>query len=87
MSRWRIGVDHSAGFWFREPVREMTIFAERYDLAVSLLLLEDRPPFYQLEAEQEIDAFDQLSPQADRREWWVLNPSILSRLCWSHPGP
>jgi hypothetical protein len=36
----RAGVE--AGVWFAEPVREMTIFAEQYDFAVTLLLLEKR---------------------------------------------
>jgi hypothetical protein len=38
----RAGVELPAGAWFSEPVREMTIFAEQYDFAVTLLLLENR---------------------------------------------
>jgi hypothetical protein len=37
----RAGVELPAGVWFPEPVREMTIFAEQYDFAVTLLLLEN----------------------------------------------
>jgi hypothetical protein len=35
----RKGVDLGPGVWLREPVREMTIFADQYDFAVTLLLL------------------------------------------------
>jgi hypothetical protein len=37
----RSGVELPAGIWFAEPVYEMTIFAEQYDFAVTLLLLEN----------------------------------------------
>jgi len=40
----RTGIDLPAGVWFNEPVREMTIFAEQYDFAVSLLMLSNDPP-------------------------------------------
>lgn len=65
----KVGVDHDAGVWFREPVREMTIFAEQYDFAVSLLLLEDQARFFHLDTESESDAFDHMSPARGRREW------------------
>lgn len=65
----KVGVEHGAGVWFREPVREMTIFAEQYDFAVSLLLLEDRTRFFNLDTESECDAFDHMSPAPGRREW------------------
>ena len=65
----KVGVEHGAGVWFREPVREMTIFAEQYDFAVSLLLLEDRTRFSNLDTESECDAFDHMSPAPGRREW------------------
>lgn len=39
------GLELAAGVWRRnEPVREMTIFADRYDLTISLLLLPKEPP-------------------------------------------
>ena len=41
----RAGV-RAAGVWFPEPVREMTIFAEQYDFAVTLLLLEKPIPLH-----------------------------------------
>jgi hypothetical protein len=47
----------------------MTIFAEQYDFAISLLLLEDTRPFALDEAEPELDAYDKMAPQARRREW------------------
>lgn len=40
------GVDLPAGVWRRfEPVREMTIFADRYDATISLLILPDTPDY------------------------------------------
>jgi hypothetical protein len=65
----RTGIDHDAGVWLREPAREMTIFAEQYDFAISLLLLQDTRPFALDEAEPELDAYDKMVPQARRREW------------------
>ena len=41
----RASIDHVPGVWFREPVHEMTLFAEQYDFAISLLLLDDAAPF------------------------------------------
>ncbi len=58
----RTGIDIPAGVWFREPLREMTIFAEQYDFAVTLLLLSnDGPPL--LDAEPEEDVFDRFMAQ------------------------
>jgi hypothetical protein len=37
----RIGLDIPAGVWFNEEVREMTVFADQYDFAVTLLMLAD----------------------------------------------
>ena len=39
----RAGVLQGPGVWFREEAREMTLFSEQYDFAVSLLLLGDAP--------------------------------------------
>lgn len=50
-------IDHPAGIWLQEEVREMTVFSEHYDFVLSLLLLGDRPRFQIREKEQE-DAFD-----------------------------
>ncbi len=58
----RLGVDIPAGVWFREPVREMTIFAEQYDFAVTLLLLENEARYFQ-DAEREEDVFDRINAQ------------------------
>ena len=53
----RLGVELPADVWLREPVREMTIFAEQYDFTVTLLLLADEVrPF--MDAEPEEDVFD-----------------------------
>ena len=65
----RTGVDHDAGAWLREPAREMTIFAEQYDFAISLLLLEDARPSAMDDAEPELDAYDKMVPGERRREW------------------
>ena len=55
----RAGVDLPAGVWFSEDVREMTIFAEQYDFAISMLLLEDRNPSAPVESEaEEPDTYD-----------------------------
>lgn len=56
----RAGVKHGAGVWFREPAHEMTIFAEQYDFAISLLLLENDGGVWQAE-EQEDDTFDRMT--------------------------
>jgi hypothetical protein len=41
----RAGGDHGPRVWLGEPVREMAVFSEQYDFAISLLLLEDARPF------------------------------------------
>lgn len=65
----RATIDHAAGVWFMEPVREMTVFAEQYDFAISLLLLDDTAPFGFLDAEPELDTYEKMVPQERRREW------------------
>jgi hypothetical protein len=60
----RAGVELPAGVWFAEPVREMTIFAEQYDFAVTLLLLENRHGYMQLDAEPDEDVYDRLTSRA-----------------------
>jgi hypothetical protein len=62
-------IDHNGGVWFREPVREMTLFAERYDFSISLLLLEDAAPFGSFDADTEPDVFAKMKPEVRRREW------------------
>jgi hypothetical protein len=53
----RAGVELAAGVWFPEPVREMTIFAEQYDFAVTFLLLENQYRYTQLDREPEEDVY------------------------------
>jgi hypothetical protein len=65
----RASIDHEPGNWFREPVREMTVFAEQYDFAISLLLLEDTPPFGSFDPELEPDTYDKMVPEQKRRDW------------------
>ena len=52
-----------ADVWFSEPVREMTIFAEQYDFAVTLLLLENRYGYIQLDPERVEDAYVRFTSQ------------------------
>jgi hypothetical protein len=47
----------------------MTVFAEQYDFAISLLLLDDAAPFAWIEEEVEPDTYDKFAPAARRREW------------------
>jgi hypothetical protein len=60
----RAGIELPPGVWFPEPVREMTIFAEQYDFAVTLLLLENQCRYTQLDREAEEDVFDRFSSRA-----------------------
>ena len=60
----RAGIELPAGVWLPEPVREMTIFAEQYDFAVTLLLLENRDGYVQLDREPEEDVFDRFTSRA-----------------------
>ena len=65
----RATIDHGAGVWFREPVREMTVFAEQYDFSISLLLLEDAAPLGEFDGGPEFDTYDKMVPEERRREW------------------
>jgi len=65
------GVDLAPGVWFPEEVREMTIFAEQYDFAISLLLLENRDRYIPLEEEAQEDTYDRIAgrqPFGSRRK-------------------
>lgn len=56
------GVELPAGVWFGEPLREMTVFADQYDFAVTLLLLgNDTMPRWQQDAPEEADAYDRFT--------------------------
>jgi hypothetical protein len=62
----RTGIDLPAGVWLREDVREMTIFADQYDFAVTLLLLaDDAPPIWHDE-EVEEDVYDRFTTRSAR---------------------
>jgi hypothetical protein len=63
-------VDHGRDVWFREPVRELTVVAEQYDFAISLLLLDDDVPAYVGRDQKEGDTYDRFvfAPRR-RREW------------------
>jgi hypothetical protein len=60
----RVGLEVAGGVWFAEPVREMTIFAEQYDFAVTLLLLENRDSYIWPNAEPETDVYDRFTSGA-----------------------
>jgi hypothetical protein len=62
----RTGVDLPAGMWLREDVREMTIFADQYDFALSLLILANDAPAWQGEEPLE-DVFDRFAGTTTRR--------------------
>jgi hypothetical protein len=57
----RLGIQHGPGVWLREDVREMTIFSEQYEFAITLLLLEDRDRYFQLEPDPEEDTYDRFT--------------------------
>ena len=59
----RTGVLHRPGVWFPEEVREMTVFSEQYDFTITLLLLEDRGPYVQLDSDPEEDTYDRFLTQ------------------------
>lgn len=66
----KAAIDHPKGVWLGEPVREMTLLAEQYDFSVSLLLLEDAPPFRLFNSgADELDTYDRFVPAPRRREW------------------
>jgi hypothetical protein len=65
----RATLDHGAGVWFREPVREMTIFAEQYDFAISLLVLDDERPYAAHDESNELNVFEKITSQNRKRDW------------------
>jgi hypothetical protein len=59
----RAGLLHGPGVWFDEEVREMTIFSEQYDFTITVLLLEDRDRYFQLDPDPEQDTYDRFTSQ------------------------
>ncbi|WP_194164528.1 hypothetical protein [Microvirga thermotolerans] len=59
-------ISHGPGVWFGEPVREMTILAEQYDFALSLLLLEDTTYQRRCEAEDASEVVDRMASMVRR---------------------
>ncbi len=51
--------------WLREDVREMTIFADQYDFAISLLMLSNDAPAWQGEEPVE-DVYDRFAARSVR---------------------
>ena len=62
----RTGVDLPGGVWLREEVREITIFADQYEFAISLLMLSNDAPAWQGEEPVE-DVFERFVGTASRR--------------------
>ncbi len=60
----RAGIRHAPGVWFSEEVQEMTLFSERYDFVISLLLLEDQDRYVQPDALPEEDTYERFT-----RDW------------------
>jgi hypothetical protein len=56
----RTGIDLPPGVWLREGVREMTIFADQYEFAITLLVLSDEVGPV-LDEEPVKDAFDRFA--------------------------
>jgi hypothetical protein len=54
----RVGVDHPAGIWFEEPVKEMTLRSETYDLNYTLLHFANELRAFGLAEEHVPDAYD-----------------------------
>lgn len=65
----RASIDHDRGIWFREPVREMTVFAEQYDFAISLISLDDAEKFVAFDDDEVMDAYDQMMRRQSQRQW------------------
>ena len=51
----------SAGNWLKEPVIEHSLISERYDLSISLLVLEGSGPSADIDEEDVEDAVDYLT--------------------------
>jgi hypothetical protein len=47
----------------------MTLLAEQYDFAISLLLLADGALRFQFESERELDVYERMVPEPRRRDW------------------
>lgn len=60
----RVGVDLPVGLWFPEPVREMIMFAEQRDFAVTLLLLENRDRWERPDSEPEQDVYERFTARS-----------------------
>jgi hypothetical protein len=54
----RAGVDHPAGIWFEEPVKEMTLRSETYDLNYTLLHFANELRAFGLAEEHVPDTYD-----------------------------
>lgn len=63
----RSGIEHDAGVWLADPVRELTLQAEQYDFAISLLLLDDAGRLVEFDEEPESDTYDTMMRRSSGR--------------------
>jgi IrrE N-terminal-like domain len=63
----RTGIEHDGGVWLADPVRELTLRAEQYDFAISLLLLDDAHRLVEFEEEPELDTYDTMMRRSSGR--------------------
>jgi hypothetical protein len=60
----KTGINMAPGTWLREEVREMTVFADQYDFAVTLLLLSNDVQYQQFDAEPGQDTYDRFASRS-----------------------
>jgi Zn-dependent peptidase ImmA (M78 family) len=56
-----IGANMAPGTWLREEVREMTVFAEQYNFAITLLLLSSDVAYDHFDPENELDIYEKFA--------------------------
>jgi len=63
-------VTHGTGVWFNEPCEEIALISDRYDLAISLLHLDDLPSFSDFSEEnEENDTYDRMIRRTPGSRW------------------
>lgn len=61
-------IEHAAGVWLREPVKELAVHAKQYDFVLSLLILDDAEPrFPDAEPEDPEDTFERFTEARSNR--------------------
>ncbi len=62
-------VAHDEGIWFKEPCKEMVLFSDQYDFAISLLHLGDAPSRFELDEEPVEDTYDRMVSRTPGSSW------------------